>query len=93
MSLQVTPSSTTTTTTTTTTTVAGASTSTPPAPVPTTVAQAGGAGSGGDVLPTTGAESEHHAEIAIALIVLGTVLVALAGERGRCRDRRAVILP
>jgi len=84
VSLQVTPSSTTTTTTT-TTTVPGASTSTLPAPVPTTVAQAAGSGTGGDVLPTTGAESEHHAEIAVALIVLGTVLVAIA--------RRARALP
>jgi hypothetical protein len=80
LSLQVTPSTTTTTTTTTTptTTVPGASTSTLPAPVPTTVSQASGSGSGGEVLPTTGAESEHHAEIAVALIVLGTMLVAVA---------------
>ncbi len=76
ISLQVTPSSTTTTTT--TTTLPGTPTSTPPAPVPTTVAQAGGSGSGSEVLPTTGAESQHHAEIAVALIVLGAMLVAVA---------------
>ena len=76
ISLQVTPSGTTTTST--TTTVAGTPPSTLPAPVPTTVPQAGSSGSGEEVLPTTGAESQHYAEIAVVLIVLGTMMVAAA---------------
>jgi hypothetical protein len=77
--LQVTPSSTTTTTTlpTTASTVAPQPTAAPPA------GGTGGGTSGDDVLPTTGSDSPHHAEIATALIVLGTLLVALGRRRTR----------